>query len=224
MPTFKLDGRDISFQPGDTIMRAAWREGVEIPHYCWHPGLSVAANCRMCLVEVKAERPVMMPVMAWDEQGLAVAAAGARLLDLLPLFSEPISRTFAGGGAVPSSFFFMNLFLHVALPLGLAGLLWLHVSRLARPALLPPRPLLAGWLAFLVVVAVAAPAPLLAPADPLALPGRLRLDLLYTFWVPFAQAVKAAVPFMIIMGLDLALVIAFPQIAMWLPDQLFGGR
>ena len=67
MPTFKLDGRDIPFQPGDTIMRAAWREGVEIPHYCWHPGLSVAANCRMCLVEVKAERPVMMPVMAWDE-------------------------------------------------------------------------------------------------------------------------------------------------------------
>jgi NADH-quinone oxidoreductase subunit G len=31
MPTFKLDGREISFQPGDTIMRAAWREGVEIP-------------------------------------------------------------------------------------------------------------------------------------------------------------------------------------------------
>src|SRR5690349_9104896 len=68
MPSFKLDGREIPFEPGDTIIRAAWREGVEIPHYCWHPGLSIAANCRMCLVEVKAERPVMMPVMAWDEQ------------------------------------------------------------------------------------------------------------------------------------------------------------
>jgi NADH-quinone oxidoreductase subunit G len=75
MPTFKLDGRDISFQPGDTIMRAAWREGVEIPHYCWHPGLSVAANCRMCLVEVKAERPIMMPVMAWDEAKQAYVSA-----------------------------------------------------------------------------------------------------------------------------------------------------
>jgi NADH-quinone oxidoreductase subunit G len=68
MPSFKLDGQDIPFEPGDTIIRAAWRLGIEIPHYCWHPGLSVAANCRMCLVEVKSERPVMMPVLKWDQQ------------------------------------------------------------------------------------------------------------------------------------------------------------
>lgn len=68
MPSFKLDGQDIPFEPGETIIRAAWRQGIEIPHYCWHPGLSVAANCRMCLVEVKTERPVMMPVLKWDEQ------------------------------------------------------------------------------------------------------------------------------------------------------------
>src|SRR5215510_10537237 len=66
MPTFKLDGRDIPFEPGDTIIRAAWRQGIEIPHYCWHPGLSVAANCRMCLVEIKSERPMMMPIVQWD--------------------------------------------------------------------------------------------------------------------------------------------------------------
>jgi NADH-quinone oxidoreductase subunit G len=66
MPTFKLDGRDIPFEPGDTIIRAAWRQGIEIPHYCWHPGLSIAANCRMCLVEVKAERPMLMPTLKWD--------------------------------------------------------------------------------------------------------------------------------------------------------------
>jgi NADH-quinone oxidoreductase subunit G len=68
MPSFKLDGQDIPFEPGDTIIRAAWRQGIEIPHYCWHPGLSVAANCRMCLVEVKSDRPVMMPVLNWDAQ------------------------------------------------------------------------------------------------------------------------------------------------------------
>jgi NADH-quinone oxidoreductase subunit G len=68
MPSFKLDGQDIPFEPGDTIIRAAWRQGIEIPHYCWHPGLSVAANCRMCLVEIKTERPVMMPVLKWDAQ------------------------------------------------------------------------------------------------------------------------------------------------------------
>jgi len=67
MPTFKLNGQEIPFEPGDTIIRAAWRQGFEIPHYCWHPGLSVAANCRMCLVEIKVERPMAMPILKWDE-------------------------------------------------------------------------------------------------------------------------------------------------------------
>ena len=67
MPSFKLDGKEIPFEPGDTIIRAAWRQGIEIPHYCWHPGLSVAANCRMCLVEIKSDRPMMMPIVQWDE-------------------------------------------------------------------------------------------------------------------------------------------------------------
>src|SRR5215813_6697672 len=67
MPSFKLDDREIPFEPGDTIIRAAWRAGIEIPHYCWHPGLSVAANCRMCLVDIKSPRPVLLPVVKWDE-------------------------------------------------------------------------------------------------------------------------------------------------------------
>ena len=69
MPTFKLDGREIPFEPGDTIIRAAHRTGIDIPHYCWHPGLSVAANCRMCLVEVLPPpgRPaLMLQVLTWD--------------------------------------------------------------------------------------------------------------------------------------------------------------
>ncbi|MBX3248810.1 MAG: (2Fe-2S)-binding protein [Myxococcales bacterium] len=68
MPTFKLNGQEIPFEKGDTIIRAAWRAGVEIPHYCWHPGLSVAANCRMCLVHVKSGRPMAMPILKWDEK------------------------------------------------------------------------------------------------------------------------------------------------------------
>jgi NADH-quinone oxidoreductase subunit G len=68
MPTLKIDETDVPFEAGDTIIRAAWRAGIEIPHYCWHPGLSVAANCRMCLVEIKAERPVNLPILKWDEK------------------------------------------------------------------------------------------------------------------------------------------------------------
>jgi len=68
MPTFKLDGQDIPFEAGDTIIRAAWKQGIEIPHYCWHPGLSIAANCRMCLVEIKSARPMLLPILAWDDK------------------------------------------------------------------------------------------------------------------------------------------------------------
>jgi NADH-quinone oxidoreductase subunit G len=71
MPTFKLDGREIPFEKGETVIQAAHRAGIDIPHYCWHPGLSVAANCRMCLVEVMPPpgRPAMMlNVLAYDAE------------------------------------------------------------------------------------------------------------------------------------------------------------
>src|SRR3954462_9202063 len=70
MPNFKLDDREIPFEPGETIIRAAQKAGIDIPHYCWHAGLSVAANCRMCLVEIMPPpgRPAMLlDVLAWDK-------------------------------------------------------------------------------------------------------------------------------------------------------------
>jgi NADH-quinone oxidoreductase subunit G len=54
MATISIDGQDL--QIGDqerlNVIEAADRFGVEIPYYCWHPGLSVVASCRMCLVEI----------------------------------------------------------------------------------------------------------------------------------------------------------------------------
>ena len=52
MPTLEIDGRKVEVADGHTVIQAADQAGIEIPHYCWHPGLSVAANCRMCLVEI----------------------------------------------------------------------------------------------------------------------------------------------------------------------------
>src|SRR5580658_9850120 len=74
MPSFKLDGKSIPFEPGESIIKAAHKQGIEIPHYCWHPGLSAPANCRMCLVEIApapGQRPMMLDIVEWD------AASGA---------------------------------------------------------------------------------------------------------------------------------------------------
>ncbi len=47
------DGKTLEVENGTTVIRAAAKAGIEIPHFCWHPGLSVAGNCRMCLVEIE---------------------------------------------------------------------------------------------------------------------------------------------------------------------------
>jgi NADH-quinone oxidoreductase subunit G len=63
MPTLEIDGRAIEVPQGATVMDAANRLGVYIPHFCYHKKLSIAANCRMCLVEIeKAPKP--MPACA----------------------------------------------------------------------------------------------------------------------------------------------------------------
>ena len=57
MPTLKLDGRDVEFTPGESVIQVCDREGVEIPRFCYHDRLKIAGNCRMCLVEVKPGPP-----------------------------------------------------------------------------------------------------------------------------------------------------------------------
>ncbi|EGQ62713.1 NADH-quinone oxidoreductase, G subunit, partial [Acidithiobacillus sp. GGI-221] len=52
MPHIEIDGQSIEVVPGTTIMEAAQALGIYIPFFCYHPKLSVAANCRMCLVDV----------------------------------------------------------------------------------------------------------------------------------------------------------------------------
>ena len=59
MVEIELDGKKVEVAPGSMVMHAAERAGTYIPHFCYHKKLSIAANCRMCLVEVeKAPKPL----------------------------------------------------------------------------------------------------------------------------------------------------------------------
>jgi ferredoxin/coenzyme F420-reducing hydrogenase delta subunit len=126
-------------------------------------------------------------VLVWDEFGQAIAVAGAKMLRLVPIFPEPPDRAFVGDRPVPAQFFFMNVFLHVAVPLGMVFFLWLHTARLARPAWFPERRVVGGALAGLVTLAILWPAPLPPAADLLAIPGRVEADWFYGFWIPLAH-------------------------------------
>lgn len=52
MPTLKIDGKEITVEAGTTLLQAALKNGIDIPHYCYHPALKIAGSCRMCLVEL----------------------------------------------------------------------------------------------------------------------------------------------------------------------------
>jgi NADH-quinone oxidoreductase subunit G len=57
MPKLTIDGREVEVAAGSTILQAAEQAGVEIPRFCYHERLSIAGNCRMCLVEVEKAPP-----------------------------------------------------------------------------------------------------------------------------------------------------------------------
>jgi ferredoxin len=147
-------------------------------------------------------------VLVWDEFGQKLAVAGAKILRLLPLFPEPPDRAFVGDKPVAAPFFFMNLFLHVAIPLGMIGFLWLHTSRLARAAWFPERRVVWWALVGLVALSILWPAPLPPAADLLTIPGRVSTDWFYGFWLPLAQG--SPVAGLGVSGLLAGLLLALP--------------
>ena len=91
MLEIEIDGKSVSVPQGSTLMDAANRLGVYVPHFCYHKKLSIAANCRMCLVEVeKAPKPlpacatpVSNGMKVRTHSGFAVAAQKAVMEFLL---------------------------------------------------------------------------------------------------------------------------------------------
>jgi NADH-quinone oxidoreductase subunit G len=60
MPKLTIDGKEIEVPAGTNLIEAARRLGIEIPHYCYHPGLTIAGQCRLCMVDIeKAPRPTI---------------------------------------------------------------------------------------------------------------------------------------------------------------------
>lgn len=59
MPTLTIDGTEVTVEPGTTVLQACEEVGVEVPRFCYHERLSIAGNCRMCLVDMeKAPKPI----------------------------------------------------------------------------------------------------------------------------------------------------------------------
>jgi NADH-quinone oxidoreductase subunit G len=79
MPTLKIDGVDVTVPANTTILEAAKTVGIEVPHYCYHPGLSVVGQCRMCQVEVEKMPKLAIACNAPAADGMVVATRSPRV-------------------------------------------------------------------------------------------------------------------------------------------------
>src|SRR5260370_7582408 len=60
MPKLTINGTEVVVPAGTNLIEAARAVGVEVPHYCYHPGLSIAGQCRLCMVDIeKTPRPTI---------------------------------------------------------------------------------------------------------------------------------------------------------------------
>lgn len=119
--------------------------------------------------------------LVWDTRGQAVAASTAHVLDALPIFPEPVARSYLRNEDINSLLFFAVFFAHVLLPVPMCFLLWVHLVRLRKPKFLPPRGLTIGALVAMAALAVIMPASLAARADMAAYPDGFAIDWFYLF-------------------------------------------
>src|SRR5690606_36081878 len=79
--TIEIDGTSMEVPKGSMVIQAADRHGIPIPRFCYHEKLSIAANCRMCLVDVE-KSPKPMPACATPVMdGMKVYTQSKRALD-----------------------------------------------------------------------------------------------------------------------------------------------
>jgi NADH-quinone oxidoreductase subunit G len=79
MPMVKIDGVEVTVPANTTILEAAKRVGIEIPHYCYHPGLSVVGQCRMCQVDVEKMPKLAIACNTPVADGMVVATRSSKV-------------------------------------------------------------------------------------------------------------------------------------------------
>ena len=72
MPKLTIDGRQVESPEGTTVIQAAEKLGIFIPRYCYHPGLSIAGNCRICLVDVEKNPKLQIACNTPVSEGMVV--------------------------------------------------------------------------------------------------------------------------------------------------------
>jgi ferredoxin len=122
--------------------------------------------------------------LVWDERAQLVATGSARVLDVLPIFTDPMERSFLTDSSVNSLLFFVVFFAHMLLPLAMGIGLWLHIARLNKANLFTKKPLTLWVLGSLILVSLVFPGQVAEPARMTVPPTGFSMD--YWYLLPVA--------------------------------------
>lgn len=117
--------------------------------------------------------------MVWDTLAQYVAVVSTEWFDRLPIFGEPIAKNFFSPDTLESRFFTLMVFMHIAVPLIALIIMWVHLQRVTKPRINPPRGLALGVILALLVLSLVHPATSQGPADLAKVPPSVGLDWFY---------------------------------------------
>ncbi len=153
--------------------------------------------------------------LVWDELAQYVAITSAELLDRIPIFTDSMAANFLTDAALNDRFFTLMAFLHlIGLPIFMVFGIWLHVFRLSRASINPPRRLMAGTLLAMLVLSVVFPAVSQDQADMGRAAQTLDFDWFYLHAYPLVQIWSPGLVWLLLVGISVLLVVA-----PWLPRE-----
>jgi coenzyme F420-reducing hydrogenase delta subunit/NAD-dependent dihydropyrimidine dehydrogenase PreA subunit len=146
--------------------------------------------------------------LVWDLRAQSVAVGSAKMLDVLPIFTDPLSRSFVTDESVNSLLFFVVFFIHMIIPLALVVAMWLHITRLARARYLTSKEMTIWVTALLLLISIAYPATNEAPAQMTAIAEGFTMDWWYLFPMPLIDRLSAGALWgLLIIGSGISLAI-----------------
>jgi len=150
--------------------------------------------------------------MVWDQLAQYIAITTSELFDSLPFFGEAIARNFLSDEKLSGRFFTLMVFIHIALPLFLLFVMWIHIQRHASPKVNPPRELAVGTFSMLLILSFVKPAVSQAPADLSTVPAIVNLDWFYMPVYPLLNNVSGITVWIILVAAT-----AFLMLMPWMP-------
>ena len=168
--------------------------------FSWVTGVAL-----IWMVYVAGANGYMLP---WDQLAQYVTVSSFEWLDWIPMFRGSLIRNFIYDSTVSDRLFSLLVFIHIGVPLITLLLMWVHVQRVPKASLQPPRPIALSVLVMLLALAIALPVLSQGgPARMAVVPGELKLDWFLLGLYPLVHAWSPALTWLLVLGVTAVLLV-----------------